>query len=395
MSNSNKIINTITTGDANYDLQQAASAAVTAEIIGSPELQFFKNSGIINMDGKGTLTKGGSTITFYDWARIDSQGTDPNGDQYAQAKSRIARSRNVSLGEISESFQVDKEWTIEQQIAYSSVGSLKGGLIEQMKDFGKEIILAGIINQLFGNDATSISTQISSSSFTGETLDRVTLKNSVATSSNLAIGNQGAGGVTTVAGITSANTLTIQDWQNQVAIADSTPAGLPKFSRFGGAFNYYGILSTTAYFQMINQAAASGAASSAVEEMYRRMSSGEKFGALNTFELMLVPGVKFIVFPDSVMCRGTHSNAEVANTRCAGLVGKHALDFIIGKAYPSDAMSSMMVMIDNVTNKNNKKDNYVVRMLVGGGRVQKNGTGAYASTAYDTGVRKIVHYSAT
>jgi hypothetical protein len=146
--------------------------------------------------------------------------------------------------------------------------------------------------------------------------------------------------------------------------------------------------------QLDNQPKAAGANMTFSEKAYANMAGGKEYKGLNGFYDPALQ-MDFIILPDQLMPRASNAGTENALSRCAIIVGKGALDFAVGAAYPGTNVPSFEITIDDQTNKLDDMIYVQLRGILGGKRVVKNGFGSNGSTSYEASTFVIRHSAAS
>lgn len=95
--------------------------------------------------------------------------------------------------------------------------------------------------------------------------------------------------------------------------------------------------------------------------------------------------------PDDLMPRAVHSGTENTDSRCCLILGKGALDFALGFAYPNSNTPSAYISVDRNKDPHNDWDYVNLRVIMAGKKVQLNGFGANRANVYDYSTFVIYH----
>lgn len=403
----NVILGGLASSNTDYNLVKA-SQELTREVLQQDLFKQLLGMGVINTSGENILSKqGGDTVNFYNRFRIDAKGGVGDRDLYAAAKDSEFGKRSLVINETNESFRAKKKRTMTSQRTKSSFGLPSDGLMEQMKDWAMRLFTANLVIQAAGNNATSttVSALASTAFTTTDELAVIRAHNTppAATSQFSAIGNLGAGGVTTPNNITSSNIVTVQDFMKIEEIISQEYAGITQWGYNKMLSNGYRgvvLICKTQWNQMLNAAKAIGANAVISEAMYASMASndparytGKTIGQYKTYECPFTPDLLYVVVPDSVLPRSVHSNAEVANTRTAIVLGYDAIDWAVGSMVAGSREAMFLIDQDNQHEKLNSYDYFALYIQNGMKKAQLNGFGANSSNFYDLGTFVLNGYS--
>jgi hypothetical protein len=204
------------------------------------------------------------------------------------------------------------------------------------------------------------------------------------------------GAITTAAAIDSSNTLTIKDFQLAAANIGTQVAGRPTWQTCTNGFDGVALISQTGFNQMINEAVTVGQGLQMSRLIESMIAGGKQVGNLRTYELPGIP-FKFVVCNDSWLPRGVSSGAEQANTRRAVILGKAAVDLVLGRGYSGKegTLAGVNIEIDSNYKTLNKERFATGSIMMGARKATATGTGSSASTSFDLATYVIDHYSAT
>jgi hypothetical protein len=406
----NAVLDSLAQGDVDYNLVQA-SKEVSKDILKQDLFTKLMGMGVINTKASELI---GDTAKFYNLNRVDSLGLSETDDKYANAASSVYGERTVIMDATEYSHKVKKSRTMAAIRAQTSVGDLSDGVMDIMSSFGKGVLRASLINQLAGNEATSIEVPDISATAdftTAATRARITGHNPV-TAINplyLGLGNNAAGGITNPSQITNANYLTLIDFMLMSNVLFNVNKGVTKWNGLDRSQAYGGralaLVSRTGWTQMMTAAPSADNYPSMAFELYNSISAGndkksDKTGKMiDGYEIhrsAFTPDICYLVVDDYELPRAVHSNAAQANTRSALILGRNAVDMKTTKLL-GDAKSGIpfAILNDTTHEKLNTYDYYALYMKYGIKRTLLKGTGANASTDYDYATAKIDHYSAT
>ncbi len=385
----------ITSADAQYR-QGFANKLYMEGVVKNPVMKVLMENDCINREDDLEKNKGG-TVTMYNRLRIDGQGQIGDVDFYSLAEQLETNSRTMNILKISKPITWYREGS---QSAQYAPFKLDDGTQEALIDYIGGICSASVINQVTGNNASSINQPSldSSTAFTGANLLQVTGSNAVTAPSYWYEANLG-GAITTAAGITSGNTLSLADFELACTVITSQTAGRATWQTIKNKA-YIGIafISYTGLYQLTREATTLGQGAQLTAQIQAQMSGGKTEFDLQEFFVAGIP-LKFCVVPDSWMPRGVTASgtAETANTRRAVVVGRNALDMSFGKGYSGTTASvrGLNVEIDTEHKKLNKQAYGNASVLWGCEKTLSTGTGATAGTSYDLATYVIDHYSAT
>lgn len=402
----NTVLDSLAQSNTDFNLVQS-SKEVSKDILSDELFTALRDYGVINTKGGETV---GDTVNFYNLNRVDSNGLAETDDAYSNAASSIHGHRQIIMDTASYSHKAKKKNTMAAIRAETSVGKLDDGILEIMSSWGKSILRAGLINQLAGNNATSISVPAASTTaFSGTSLTRVTGFNSVTAVNSLynKFGNNAAGGVTTAAGITNANTLTLIDFMMLSDIVFDVYPGVtpwnPLDSMGKAQCRALAVVTRTGWTQLMTSVPAAGNYPSVAFELYNAIAAGggkkeeytgRTIGNYRIYKSAFTPDIDYLVVDDHLLPQAVHSNAAQANTKVALLLGRNAVDMKVSKLVKSGSGIPFMIEEDNQHEKLNNFDYWKLNMKFGLKRTLLKGTGANASTDYDYATAVINHYSA-
>ncbi len=386
----------ITSSDAQFK-QTFASKLLYEGVVKNPIYQACKTYGVINLENSLGM-EGGGKATLYNRLRLNGVGTRGDVDQYSTAQNAETNSRTIDIAKVNYSLTWRRKGSQSQQFA---AFDLADGCVEAMSDWMRTSLAVSTINQLAGNNATSI-TQVALSSdtaFSGSSLLTVT-GNNTATAPTYWYGANLGGVIATDSGINSGNKLSIKDFQLAEQIIRSQAIGRPTWQTFlGKDCSALVFVSDEGVAQMMNEATTLGQGQQLSQIINAQLAGGDKVAGMDTF---MIPGLsfKFIKTPENYMPRGvtTSGTTETANTRRAVIVGKNALDWSFGKGFDAgngaEAIPGMNIELDDQYKKLNKETFGVATALYGCKKTTVTGSGSLAASTYDLSTYVITHYSA-
>jgi len=396
-------------GFAASDVVRYSSKILNQSVVTQPVSRLCMDYGVINVD-KTLLQQGGGTHTLNSAVRVDSQGLQGDVDFYSNAQFAQSDKRTIAISKVSHAFKYRMDGSQDQQ--YESF-KLDEGQMEREGLWMAGITGASIINQLAGNNASSITQPaVSTSAFTSTNLINITGNNTVAAPTYWYEANQG-GAITTASGVGSGNTLSIKDFHIWAEVTSSNYSGRPSWQTLGGGVQALAFISRTGMTQLMYEQTTLGQGAQMNEYIKAGMAGGKTYGALQTFEIPALP-LLFVVVPDSWMPRGvtTSGLSETANTRRAFIVGMNALDLCLGKGYgnvptsgktaeavgmgsSASGVQGVNIEVDTNYKPLNKEGFGLVSLTWGCKKVRIDGNGSSSGTAYDLSTYVIDHYSAT
>lgn len=404
----NAVIGSIAQSNTTYNLVNAAKE-VTIDILKNTELlTTLKNYGAINTDADEII---GDTVNFYNLNRVDSNGLSESDDSYSNAADSVYGQRQLIMGAVNYTHKARKKNTMTAIRAETTVRDLKKGIREIMTQWGRSNIVASLLNQIAGNTATSISrVELSGTAFSGSTLNRVTGLNSVSAieAGKFFYGNNNAGAPANPAAITSTNYATLVDFMNIESNIFNVEDEQNVWTGFDSSAGCRALvlISRTNWNQMMNYAPVSNSYANLAFERYQALSAagseksratGKMIGNYRVYESIFTPDLHYLVVDDHVLPRCVSSNAAVANTRVALIIGKNAVDMKVGSMLPQipNDQAAFNIRLDDQHEKLNNLDYFKLEMKYGLTRCTLQGTGSKAGTQYETGVAVLNLYSAT
>lgn len=404
-----KVDSGITSSDAQY-AQRYSADIYNESVVKNSVMKYCMEYGVINKEDALTKEDGG-TVTLYNRPRVNSQGLNGDVDFYSNAELQETNSRTINISKVTYAFRFKGRGTQDEQ--YSPY-NLSDGTAQNASDWMGGIVSASLINQLAGNNATSINQpSLDDSAFTGATLLNVTGNNAASAPSYWYEANDG-GAITTAAGIDSVNTFSIKDLEVAERVITGQQAGVPTFQTFVNKDCMALVfISKTHKHQLLREASTLGQAPQLQEYMKAALAGGKKVGAMEEFE---IPGYSFklVCVPDSWMPRAvtTSGTAETANTRRAFIVGRNAIDVCFGRGFTmptvaggtgtqgggkanSRAVSGVNINLDPNYKRLNNEVFGTVSLLWGAKKVRVTGSGSNSGNSYDLASYVIDSYSAS
>lgn len=407
----------ISSGDIQFAQQFASKVAING-IVKNPIIKTLTENGCINIENKLEMDKGG-TVTMYTRLRETGTGTRGDHDVYSNAQFQDISGRTLNIARISK----DTKWRRKgsQDFQYAPYDTADG-CVENISNWTTGMVSAGVINQICGNNASSITQNAlnpgGTFNSTDDTLLNITANNAAIAPTYWYEANSG-GVITTDSGVNSGNVLTVQDFQDAVEVIESADSTRPTWQTLNEysneGFIAVAFISRTGAYQMQNQAVTLGQGPQIQNIIEATLAGGKDAkGWANTFMIPMLP-IKFVIVPDSWMPRGvtTSGLAETANTRRAVLVGANALDLSFGQGMkvPMNGggnargntgtsgsgkfLPGVNVEIDANYKPLNKETFATASCLWGAKKAQANGLGSATGTSYDLSTYVITHYSAT
>lgn len=407
----------IGSGDIQFAQQFASKVAING-IVKNPVIKTLTECGCVNIENKLEMDKGG-TVTMYTRLRETGTGVRGDVDLYSAAEFQDISGRTLNIARISKPTKWRRKGSQDFQYAPYD---LSDGCVENISSWATGMLSGSIINQLAGNNASSITQNALNPGGTFNSTDDTLLN---ITGNNAAIAPtywyeaNGGGAITTDSGVNSGNTLAIDDFYDAVAVIESADSTRPTWQTLNEFSNegYIAVafISRTGAIQMQNQAVTLGQGPQIQNIIEATLAGGKDAkGWANTFMIPMLP-IKFVIVPDSWMPRGvtTSGLAETANTRRAVIVGANALDLSWGQGMkiPMNAggvargntgtagsgkfLPGVSVEIDDQHKKLNKETFANAGVLWGCKKAQANGLGDQTGTSYDLSTYVITHYSAT
>jgi hypothetical protein len=403
----NEIVGQLENSSTAYNLTQAALGVTKDSFSHDPLVKSLFSDGIINTKGQDVLAKrGGDTVNFQNWNRFDGDFLGEGEDMYGNAGTQSFGTRSLTVKQTKLSKAVPKKDTMSQLRANASLGGLDDNVSEGLRDVAITRLIYSFFNQACGFNATSITVPDLNRTYTGTSRERVTGNAiPVASSSQFSgIGSLAAGGATS-GSITSANTLSIQDFMKAERIIMTSFDNITRWKILqnkGYAARVF--VSMAGYHQMMNQSKASGANASFSEEVYARaqtridggtdpmQASGKMIGNYIEYRSAFTPMLSYCVIPDQFLPRAVSSTTAQANTRTAVICGMGAVDYALGSALGTNT-ASYKIKQDTNYQELNDTDFWGLYIIDAMKRTQIEGTGSNEGTLYDTATYKIEHYS--
>jgi hypothetical protein len=407
----------IGSGDIQF-AQQFASKVALNGIVKNPVMKVLVENGCTNVENKLEMDKGG-TVTMYTRLRETGTGVSGDVDIYANAQFQDISGRTLNIARVSKPTKWRRKGSQDYQYAPYD---LSDGCVPNISNWMTGLVSASVINQICGNNASSITQNALNPGGTFNVTDGTLLQ---ITGNNAAIAPtywyeaSSGGAISTDSGVTSGNVLTIQDFQEAVEVIESADSTRPTWQTLNEysneGFIAVAFISRTGAYQMQNQAVTLGQGPQIQNIIQAAMAGGKNVdGWSNSFMIPMIP-IKFVIVPDSWMPRGvtTSGLAETANTRRAVIVGANALDVAWGQgqalkmnaggnprgntgtAGSGKFLPGVSVEIDDQHKKLNKETFANASLLSGFKKAQANGLGAQTGTSYDLATYVITHYSAT
>ncbi len=377
-----------------------ASANITKDFYECDFVKMARQYGIINDASMNAAKKGkGDEVVIGNLPRLDSKGINPNADAYAQAKTLEAGQRRIRLDIYKDEYKLPRQFTMSMQ--RDSVGvlaELNKECTKLISTHFTNLMCIGMLNQLAGNTATSISAPLlASTAFTGDEANRARLltaglaptTNRFTYGSNQAHANPSA--------INGTNTpLVMQDIMRAHRIIRRSYAGINTFERLGirsggKTIDTITLVSETGMYQLLDQTRATGADQTLSQLGYSTIEGGKNIDTI--MDGFYIPSCKtlLIAMPDDLMPRAVHSGTENTDSRCCLILGKGALDFALGFAFPNATTPSAYISIDRNKDPHNDWDYVNLRVIMAGEKVQLNGFGANRANVYDYATFVIYH----
>lgn len=393
----------IVTTNSEYNLTKGVMKAEEEILNMRGKLALLKRHGVLNYHADLTRASG-TALTIYNSPRMNAKGLTGDFDRYSQAIRLDSGSRSLNIRLFGQSVVYSLKGSEKQQIAEFD---LKARVPRLMAQWMKEVLLTQIILHACGHTGTSVDAPtVSDTPFTtAEDLLRIRGNNATTAPTSIykAIGNEGAGNVTTDQGVTSANTLRLVDFMNARETINSVTGGVPIWQRLdtsvgGKLIDAIVLVGTSGMNQLKNDAVASGQGINFAQLQYASLAGGHDFGVGDG--LYYMENMLFCEMPDYLMARGIHSgtSAEVANTRRAVMLGLDAIDMGAGKGYSykgDDIVAGFSMKLDENYKSMNDEGYASIEFNGGVKKNQKTGTGANASTLYDNSCFVITHYTAS
>ena len=392
----------ITVGLSGRDLLKASMKMQIEVLKAERYLNLLKKLGAINYEPK-LSAEAGTSVTMYNTPRISGLGVTGDADMYTNAISLQSGSRTLSIRKHTLPIKYAMEGTERQQV---SEFDLKGRAPKQATQWGKEVLLYQLMNQLGSNTATTLNAPGVYDVAVTATADRLIL-----TGHNAAIapsatfkgyGSLAAGSISADESVDADNPLTMADIMAARETIMATNIGIPTWNRLqnpveGTNVDAVLLVSTTGMNQLKNDAVTQGQGFSLPQFVYAQIAGGEK--VMMPSNAYIVEGIAIVEMPDNYLPRGVNSSsaAAVANTRRAIMVGANAVDFALGKGYSfgGATIPGFNVDVDEKYKPLNKQG-YLMASINGGfKKVQISGTGANVGTSYDNAVYTFTHYSRT
>jgi hypothetical protein len=399
----------ITSSDAQF-AQQYSNEVFVEGVVKSDIIRYLVNHGVVKVHTMLSENKGGK-VTLYDRQRRSSNGYSGDQDAYSLADRASTNSRTLDIGLVSDSIVYRTKGSFDNQVA---AFNLNDGVLETMADWVRGLYTCSILNQLAGNNASSITQPIcSDTAFSGSTLTNITGMNSATAPTYwYEAGNGGA--ITTASGVASGNKMSLIDFDVAELIINAQVAGRPTFQQLRNQDCAAMVIITKEQKQqLIREAVTLGSAPQLNQFVLSMMNGGKKVGAMEEFE---VPGYPFkiLVVPDVYLPRGvtTSGLAETANTRRAIIVGHNAVDVAFGAGYTmpsqfagsgttggakgtSKPVAGVSIEVDPNHKKLNNEAYAKVSLLWGCKKATVTGSGASAATSFDLAAYALDSYTAS
>lgn len=377
-----------------------ASAQITKDFYKCSFVEMARKYKIINDASQNAAKKGkGDEIVVANLPRLDSKGINPNSDAYAQAKTLEGGQRRLRLDIYKDEYKISRNHTISMQRDSTGIlTEINKEITNLISTHFVNLMCTGLLYQLGGNTATSISAPLlASTAFVGDEANRARLlTDGLAPTTNRFIyaSNQTHANP---AAINGTNTpLTIQDIMKAHRIISRSYAGINTFERLniqsgGKTINTVTLVSETGMYQLLDQSRATGADQSLSQLAYSTVEGGKSID--NIMDGIYIPSCKTLLvsMPDDLMPRAVHSGAENTDSRCCIIVGKGALDFALGFAYPDATSPSAYISVDRNKDPHNDWDYVNLRVIMAGRKVQLRGFGANRANLYDYSTFVIYH----
>jgi hypothetical protein len=398
MANANLTGGLITSSDTIYNIPQTSSR-VTTDVLTYKYLDILRKYGVLNDESVQAAKKGsGSKVRMPNVNRLGGVGADTNLSLYAQATTMEQGSRDLELQEFAYPLKYLRKIAIEWQ--RDSLGVLQSmGKYEEeaLRVYMQNFMTIGVINQLCGNTATSISAPKISATFTGDSLLRGTgMTAGIAPSTNYVAYGSGAS-LANPAAITATNApLVMQDLERAFIFARRAFSNVTQFKTIEKmGCNLLAMISDTGMQQLRNQARAVGADFTLSQMRYSLLEGGKSVNGFEDVTVISDIGLHIVTVPDDLMSRAVNSGTENALSRCALLLGANAIDFAIGAAIPGSDLPAFDISIDDKTNSLDKWITGAAKAIWAAQKVQLRGSGANSGTNYDLSTYVIRHSAAS
>lgn len=406
----NAVLDSLEQNNVDFNLIQS-SREVSKDILSQELFTKLMGMGVINTKANKII---GDTAKYYNLNRVNSKGLSETDNSYSGAASSVFGERTVLMDATKYTHKVKKSDSMAAIRAETSVGALDDGVKEIMASWGKGVLRASLINQLAGNNASSIEVNdlYSDGAFDDATsISRITGHNPVTPISSLyhLLGNNAAGGITNPSQITNANFITLIDFMLMSNIIFNVHKGVTRWNSLQRS-DAYGcraivLISRTGWTQLLTSQPSANNYPSFAFSLYQEMASGKLDKSYNTGKTIdgyeihrspFTPDFCYLVCDDYELPRAVHNGAAQANTRSALILGRNAIDMKTTKLL-GDGNSGIPFAIvkDSNHEKLNTYDYFALFMKYGLKRTVLKGTGLNATTDYDYATAKIDHYSAT
>lgn len=314
-----------TVGASDTYEQKIWSATLYSDtVMSAPLIQELLSDGVIVRKDDLSRANGGR-VQFNYVHRLNGKGLIGDTASARAAASNIRYdNQEIQIDELSKSVITKIDGSISQQ---RTPFSLEAEDVPQVVDWYTQRFIVGAMNQLGGNNATSLTFE--GETYTGNERFELTGMNLATAPTRTVLGGSqstenGVNGDTTA-------TLTLQMFDNARKEAYTQTNNQLNFKMISGkGYDMVALVSVEGMNQLYQQAQASGNLTFA--QMYLNQLAGGA-SAESALPTMIYRGIKFIEVPNHYMPQGNNSGATLANTRRAMICGEGAVKLCFGKGY--------------------------------------------------------------
>lgn len=358
-------------GATNADLVlPVASRDLYMSAVRSDVLKCFKSKGIIKFHYE--LKKGhGDTAHLRNLFDATGEPVVGDFDPYENTTAPVYGDRTVTLNQVGKAFEFTKKNSYSQQLTL--VDLEEGHQATHMKYFN-EIIIKSVMSQAALNNGTTI--DCPGVSVTGLTLDRrlpFTGNNAVnfnATAFAAAFRYHVANGRTNAQSLVPGDVLTTKELMISVENIIRQQGNTHDFDQLGNGKVGMGVISQSAIFNLMNEAPKDGSnwTFSKAYEYAAQAGKIQQIGFMEIVEIIGIP-LTLCILPDTYFHPATHSSTAVPlpNTQRLCILGKNAIDAVLGRMYGSTAedYSPFKIQIDTQHKRMGKKGFGLVEGIYG------------------------------
>lgn len=344
-------IGSVATDNTDFVLPVASNDLYTSAIK-TDELKYFKQKGIINFEGRlSQVGDAGLVVNLRNLFRQDGLPLRGDIDPYENTKDPVYGNRSIQLYKLSRPFAFTKKNSISQQ---ATLIDLQKGHEASHMSYMTDVVLKGIFSQAGLNNGTSIDCEAISVTGVTNSDERLSLTgnnavNFSATDFATYKRYHVAGGASDAQSLGSSNILTTKELMKACKNIASDTAYVEPFAQLGGGTLGAAVIAQSDLYNLMNEQATTGTAwtFSKAYEYAAQAGTIQKIGMMQVINVIGIP-LDIIVFPDTYFHKATHSStgAPVASTRRLFILGKNAVDAVLGQAVAGKDFMPFSVEVD-------------------------------------------------